>query len=175
MRRRLIAVIGFILGVILILFNYPSEVLTSPQIAESEEIIKPSVGPSPSDSSTPSPKQEPKEEVVLPTTTPNPTPTVSETKSPQNVIAVGDVVAAGKYGQVQVQITINGGVVISAKALMFPNADSRSSSISATAIPQLIKQSINVMSSEEIQGVSGASYTSEAWRESLASALAGAL
>jgi len=171
MRRRLIAVIGFILGAILILFNYPSEILTSPQIAESEEIIKPSTGPSPTNSSTPSPKQE----VELPTTTPNPTPTASETKPSQNVIAVGDAVAAGKYGQVQVQITINGGAVINAKALIFPNADSRSSSISATAIPQLIKQSINVMSSDEIQGVSGASYTSEAWRESLASALSGAL
>jgi len=189
-KRRLIALIGFILGATLVIINYPSKILTSPQSGKSEEILKSSVAPSPINSSTstptPSPTQEvvsptstpqptPKEEVVLPTSTPKPTPTVSESKSTQNTIVVGDVVAAGKYGQVQVQITIKGGVVTAAKALIFPNADSRSSTISAMAIPQLVEQTINVMSSDEIQGVSGATYTSAAWRESLASALSGAL
>jgi uncharacterized protein with FMN-binding domain len=204
-KRRLIALIGFILGATLVIINYPSKILTSPQSGKSEEILKSSVAPSPINSSTstptpsptqevvsptstpqPTPKQEvvlpsstpkptPKQEVVLPSSTPKPTPTVSETKSTQNTIVVGDVIAAGKYGQVQVQITIKGGVVTAAKALIFPNADSRSSTISAMAIPQLVEQTINVMSSDEIQGVSGATYTSAAWRESLASALSGAL
>jgi uncharacterized protein with FMN-binding domain len=116
-----------------------------------------------------------------PVATPTPSQTVMTTPIPIKTPAVapvtsqtinGAVYTAGKYGDVQVQIVIKSGVITSAKALIFPNADSRSSSISATAIPILIKQTLAAQSAVGIDGASGASYTSDAWISSLQSALA---
>ena len=85
---------------------------------------------------------------------------------------IGNPYAASKYGTVQVQIVVSGGVITSAKALLLPDADSRSSAISATAIPILIQQTLQAQNSSDIQGATGASYTSAAWIDSLQSALA---
>ena len=109
-------------------------------------------------------------------TTLKPSPTASVTKSTAPVTSTktltGDTYAASKYGSVQVQIVVTDGVVTSAKALIFPNADSRSSAISASAIPVLIQQTLSAKNSSDIQGATGASYTSAAWIDSLQSALA---
>ena len=79
--------------------------------------------------------------------------------------------AAGKYGDVQVQIVITNGIITSTRALIYPDADSRSSSISALAIPILIEQTLVAQDNSNIQGTSRASYTSAAWIASLQSAL----
>lgn len=77
--------------------------------------------------------------------------------------------AQTQWGPVQVQITVSGGQITAAKALQFPNGDRRSQSISQQAIPYLIQQTLTT-SSANVLGVSGASYTSDGWRRSLASA-----
>ena len=61
--------------------------------------------------------------------------------------------------------------VTAAKALQFPNRDFRSQSISSQAIPYLVQETL-AASSSNIQGVGGASYTSQGWYDSLVSALA---
>ena len=76
-----------------------------------------------------------------------------------------------QFGPVQVQITVSNGKIIAAKALQFPNRDFRSQSISSQAIPYLVQETI-AASSSNIQGVGGASYTSQGWYDSLVSALA---
>lgn len=77
--------------------------------------------------------------------------------------------AQTQWGPVQVQITLSGGQITAAKALQFPNGDRRSQSISQQAIPYLIQQTLSTKSAN-VLGVSGASYTSDGWRRSLASA-----
>jgi uncharacterized protein with FMN-binding domain len=72
---------------------------------------------------------------------------------------------------VQVQITVANGKITAAKALQFPNRDFRSQSISSQAIPYLVQETLAAQSSS-IQGVGGASYTSQGWYDSLVSALA---
>ena len=76
-----------------------------------------------------------------------------------------------QFGPVQVQITVSNGKITAAKALQFPNRDFRSQSISSQAIPYLIQETLAAQSAN-IQGVGGASYTSQGWADSLTSALA---
>jgi uncharacterized protein with FMN-binding domain len=80
-------------------------------------------------------------------------------------------VSQTQFGPVQVQITVSHGKITAAKALQYPNNDFRSQSISQQAIPYLVQETIKA-SSANIQGVGGASYTSQGWYDSLVSALA---
>ncbi len=73
------------------------------------------------------------------------------------------------WGPVQVQITVSGGQITAVKALQWPNGDQRSLSIAQQSIPYLIQQTLTTKSANVI-GVTGASYTSDGWRRSLASA-----
>jgi uncharacterized protein with FMN-binding domain len=176
LRRRLISLFGFCFGALIVFLNFPPTLLTPPLENNVEEVLEPVATKSPNAAPTPntSPTNVP---TVSPTdkqaSTPTPKPSVTTTasKSPIAAVIKGDIFAAGKYGEVQIQITLLDSTVTEVKALVFPNGDSRSSSLSAMAIPQLISQTLKANGTSDIQGVSGASYTSQAWKESLASAL----
>lgn len=76
-----------------------------------------------------------------------------------------------RYGPVQVEITVANGKITAAKALQYPKNDYRSQQISQQAIPYLVQETL-AANSANIQGVGGASYTSQGWYDSLLSALA---
>ena len=76
-----------------------------------------------------------------------------------------------RFGPVQVEITVSNGKITAAKALQYPNNDFRSQQISQQAIPYLVQETLAAQSAN-IQGVGGASYTSQGWYDSLVSALA---
>jgi uncharacterized protein with FMN-binding domain len=73
------------------------------------------------------------------------------------------------YGTVQVQITVSNGKITDAKALQAPNG--RSQRWTDMAVPTLRQQTLSAQSAN-IQGASGASYTSYGWYKSLQGALA---
>ena len=75
-----------------------------------------------------------------------------------------------KYGDVQVQVTASGGRITRVAALRLPDGDGRSQQISSFAGPQLAQQALAAQNAN-IDGVSGATYTSESYRTSLQSAL----
>lgn len=75
-----------------------------------------------------------------------------------------------QYGDVQVQVTTTGGKVTQVTALRLPSGDGRSQEISSFAGPELAQQALAAQSAN-IDGVSGATYTSESYRSSLQSAL----
>jgi uncharacterized protein with FMN-binding domain len=75
-----------------------------------------------------------------------------------------------RYGPVQVRITVRNGKVLSASAIQYPSQDPRDAQINSYAIPVLEKESVGV-SSPNIDMVSGATYTSEGYAQSLQSAL----
>ena len=103
-----------------------------------------------------------------------PASTKKATPAPAATAASGTFTGATsntQFGPVQVQITVSNGKITAAKALQFPNRDFRSQSISSQAIPYLVQETI-AASSSNIQGVGGASYTSQGWYDSLVSALA---
>jgi uncharacterized protein with FMN-binding domain len=75
-----------------------------------------------------------------------------------------------QYGDVQVQVTTSGGKITQVTAVRLPTGDGRSQEISSFAGPQLAQQALAAQSAN-IDGVSGATYTSESYRASLQSAL----
>ncbi len=75
-----------------------------------------------------------------------------------------------RYGPVQVVITVQDGTVTSADAVASPDGDGRSVEINAAAVPLLDQQAVAAQSAG-IDGVSGATYTSNAYAQSLQSAL----
>ncbi len=75
-----------------------------------------------------------------------------------------------RYGPVQVEITVDGSQVTGVVALQLPDGDRRSAQISSRVEDTLASQALQAQSGS-IDGVSGATYTSEAYAESLQAAL----
>ena len=74
-----------------------------------------------------------------------------------------------RYGPVEVQLTISGGKIVKATAVQLPSGG-RSGMISAYAGPILNSEALSVQSAQ-IDGVSGATYTSYGYAQSLQAAL----
>jgi uncharacterized protein with FMN-binding domain len=101
-----------------------------------------------------------------------PSPTSTATSSPQTATTktvTGDAVDT-RWGPVQVQITVSGGKVTAAQAIVYPLNNPRDQEINAYAVPTLNQEAVDAGSSS-IDMVSGATYTSEGYIQSLQSAL----
>jgi uncharacterized protein with FMN-binding domain len=83
--------------------------------------------------------------------------------------AVGQTIAT-PYGPVQVKVTETGSHIANVTAVQLPSQDSHSRSIAAYAAPQLRQEAI-AADSAHINVVSGATYTSDGYAQSLQSAL----
>ncbi|MFE0630683.1 FMN-binding protein [Streptomyces sp. NPDC058864] len=88
---------------------------------------------------------------------------------PARKTVTGDVAQTG-YGPVQVEITVDGGRIVSAAAVQAPAGTPTSDQLTATAVPELNQAAVTAQSAQ-IDTVSGASFTSEGYRKSLQSAL----
>ena len=83
--------------------------------------------------------------------------------------ATGSVIST-RFGDVQVEVTISGGAITDVTALQLPDRDGRSRQIASAAEPILREEALTAQSAS-IDLLSGATYTSEAYAESLQSAL----
>ena len=83
-------------------------------------------------------------------------------------VIVGDTIY-NEYGVVQVEVKLKASMITSIKILAKPLGVSKD--YSDYALPILIEESIKIQSAK-VNSVSGASYTSESYKKSLASALA---
>ncbi|MFF4488393.1 FMN-binding protein [Streptomyces sp. NPDC001544] len=83
--------------------------------------------------------------------------------------ATGDTVQT-RWGPVQVRITVKGGKLTEVTAVTYPTENPRDQEINSYAIPQLRREALAAQSAD-IDTVSGATYTSEGYRQSLQSAL----
>jgi uncharacterized protein with FMN-binding domain len=106
--------------------------------------------------------------------TPAPTPTATATAAgtnaaPKTVRARGDVIPT-QFGDVQVAITVRGGRLTDVRALQLPFDHPRSQFISTQAEPLLRQEALQAQSAQ-IDVLSGATYTSDAYAQSLQSAL----
>ncbi len=81
----------------------------------------------------------------------------------------GNIVDA-YYGNVQVKVIISGGKITDVQFLDYPQDQQNSVRINSRAMPYLISETI-VAQDTNVDAVSGASFTSAAYRESLSSAL----
>lgn len=83
----------------------------------------------------------------------------------------GTAVQVRDWGVVQVEVTTADGRLTGVTAVQSPDWDHRSAMISSYSIPELVSQAIDAQSAD-IAGVSGATFTSAAFAESLQAALA---
>ena len=74
-----------------------------------------------------------------------------------------------RYGPVQVEATVANGQLCAVQTLQYPNGDGRSSYISSKVIPWLDSHEPQI--GVDFQHVTGATYTSEGYRQSLQSVL----
>lgn len=111
-------------------------------------------------------------QVTKPTATPSPAPATTTTASPA---AFKDGTYTGKssdafYGYIQVSATISGGKLADVQFLDYPQDRRDSIEINQYAMPQLKQQAIQAQSAQ-VDGVSGATDTSQAFMQSLGDAL----
>lgn len=79
--------------------------------------------------------------------------------------------ADASYGNVQVAAIISGGKLIDVNVLDYPSSHSDSVAINQQALPMLKQEAIQAQNPNNIQIISGATFTSEAFIQSLSSAL----
>jgi hypothetical protein len=75
-----------------------------------------------------------------------------------------------QYGHVQVQVVMRAGKIADVRAVRLPYGDGKSREINRAAAPQLKQQALRAQSAA-VDGVSGATYTSDGHRQSLQAAL----
>jgi uncharacterized protein with FMN-binding domain len=115
--------------------------------------LPPAIAPAPSPRSTSNPAGAPSSPVTAP-------PSTTTTRQVQ-----GDV-AQTPYGPVQVQLVLTGHRIIDVQALQLPSAASRSRRIASVAAPRLRTEVLTAQSAQ-IDSVSGATYTSQGYAESV--------
>jgi uncharacterized protein with FMN-binding domain len=111
----------------------------------------------------------PKPVAASPPTAGRTSPTAPQQTSAAPRTVVGPVVST-QYGNVQVAATVAGTRLKDVRALVLPSGDGRTNEISAQAGP-LLRQEALTAKSANIDTISGASYTSAGYRQSLQAAL----
>ena len=81
----------------------------------------------------------------------------------------GDAVST-RFGDVQVEITVEDGTITASKVTQVPWSDHRDQEINAVAVPLLNQEAVDAQSAD-IDMVSGATYTSQGYVASLQSAI----
>lgn len=81
----------------------------------------------------------------------------------------GDSVGT-RYGPVQVQITVSGGSISAVDVVDYPSDNPRDRQINQQALPMLVSETTSAQSAQ-IDLISGATYTSEGYLQSLQSAI----
>jgi uncharacterized protein with FMN-binding domain len=99
---------------------------------------------------------------------PSPSPAAKATTAPTRTI--NGAPADTRYGPVQVQIKVQGSRIVSSDAIVYPTSERRDQEINSQAVPQLNDETLQAQSAN-IDTVSGATYTSDGYRQSLQSAL----
>ncbi|MGW7409529.1 FMN-binding protein [Streptomyces sp. NPDC054833] len=193
-RHALLATVGTVSGIVLLLALKPT---TDPSPAQARgptagitavASVSPSEPASPSSSpyTSDSPSKAPRKKHAQPSSSMSASPsrrvaatpakTSSAPSAPKTTSAapttrsVTGATAQTKYGPVQVRITLSGSRITGATAVQSPDEAARSKDISSMAVPKLNQETLEAQSAN-IDTVSGATYTSAGYKQSLQSAL----
>lgn len=92
------------------------------------------------------------------------------TSSPSGTRSATSADQPFRYGDLAVKVTVNGSKITDVAVTTMNETDGRSASIDSYAVPQLAQQVISA-NSVNINGVSGATFTSQAFVDAVANAL----
>jgi uncharacterized protein with FMN-binding domain len=151
--RAAVAIVATAIAVVLLFsFKTPAQARPRTPAADvSQASPTPSASPSPSDSSAPTP-----------------TPSSSGPTYKDGQYTGQDF--QNQFGDTQVKVTISGGRITDVQALQLPYDRQRSAEISQYAAPQLHDEVLQAQSAQ-IDSLSGATYTSDSYAQSVQSAL----
>lgn len=109
-----------------------------------------------------------------PTPTPTPTPTATAPSSGSSSGSATTTITGSaiqtRYGAVQVEVTFSESTITAVKTLQSPDRDGRDIEINDQALP-ILQQEVLASQSANIDTVSGATYTSEGYIQSVQSAI----
>jgi uncharacterized protein with FMN-binding domain len=160
MKRILLSTFGTVAGLVALLsFKSQAHPLVSTGALPSAGL--PSSGSSPTDSPTTSAPSNG-------ATSSAPSSSSSSAKTTARTVA-GDAIDT-RYGVVQVQVTLTGNHIDNVSFLQLTAFDGRSQEINSAAAPILLQETLSAQSAQ-IDNVSGASYTTDGYVQSLQSAL----
>jgi uncharacterized protein with FMN-binding domain len=160
MKRVILAVLGTVAGLVALLdFKSHAGPGTSaagplPSATLPSATTGSTTAPAPANSTTP--------HGGAPTTTTSTTTTAARS-------AVGDAIQT-RYGIVQVKVTVQGSKIQNVSFVQLTADDQRSAEINQYAAPLLLRGTLSAQSAQ-VDTVSGASYTSDGYQQSLQSAL----
>ncbi|MDM7832521.1 FMN-binding protein [Cellulomonas edaphi] len=100
----------------------------------------------------------------------DPTATAAPDASTGDEVTIVGAAEQTRYGAVQLSVTFSGDSITDVQALQSPDRERRSMEISQQAIPMLT-QEVLAAQSAQIDTISGATYTSDGYRQSLQSAI----
>jgi uncharacterized protein with FMN-binding domain len=170
MRRVIATVVGTVIALVLLL-SFKTHSLTSSgaaippaAISPSSSAAPPSATPSASASGQVFPSAGPS--AAAPTTAKKP---AAPTKATGNRTVDGDAVDT-RYGPVQVRVALSGATITGITILQVPSDRQRDIEINDYAVPILTQEALKAQSTQ-IDMVSGATYTSQGYLQSLQSAL----
>ena len=151
--RAAVAIVATVIGVFL-LFSFKTPAQAKPRtpsadVAQGSPTPTPSAAPSGSNAPSPTPSQSP--------------------SGPKDGTYTGQDVQT-QFGDVQVKVIISGGKITDVQPLQLPFDRPRSAEISQFAAPQLHDEVLQAQSAQ-IDLLSGATYTSDAYAQSVQSAL----
>ncbi|MGN6522090.1 MAG: FMN-binding protein [Actinomycetes bacterium] len=153
MKRAILALVGTAAGLYALLGFKTEPLPTTSSISAPTPSSSSSKAES---SSTPSPSSS------------TPTPSSSSSKAATTTVT-GNAIDT-RYGPVQVQLTMTAGRITAVRVLQYPTHDGRDIQINNYALPVLIQETTQAQSAN-IDMVSGATFTSDGYIQSLQSAL----
>jgi uncharacterized protein with FMN-binding domain len=168
MRRFVAVFIATVAGLVVLLSFKTASTKSGPPLA-----LSGTTPGTPDPASSASSRQAPSAATPTPSASsasPAPSTSASATK-----VVTGTPVAASEggrrvFGTVSVRLTITNGKITAATVVTYPNNDARSSQISSFAIP-VLNSEVLAAQGANINAVSGATITSEAYAQSLQAAL----
>ena len=167
MRRITTAIVATISGVVL-LFSYHTSTMGSRAVASAPALV---LAPRETTATVPSATaQQPATDAAPAATTDPPPATTTATPASTRPKVVDGASIDTRWGPVQVEVTIASGKITDVQPLAVPYDNGKSQEINNYAVPILRQEIINAQSAQ-IDTVSGATYTSGGYRDSLQSAL----
>jgi uncharacterized protein with FMN-binding domain len=115
------------------------------------------------------PPREPNSQSALRTPVPRRATPTPRPRPPGSVTAKGPLVTT-PFSSIQVQATVLHGKLIDVQTLSLTGADTHTQALNARAEPILREEALKA-GSADIDTVTGATYTSESWRDSLTAAI----
>ena len=121
-------------------------------------------------SATPAPHAQPPGVVSQPADSSHPGASGRPDSQDGRAVVVNGSVARTRWGPVQVQVTISAGRITDVRTLIYPSGNGHDTAINTYALPQL-RREVFAAQSAHIDSISGASVTTDGYRESLQAAL----